>query len=477
MCHVNVTILSLCVREDDAGCSEKRNKNLGQPNHRVKRNTGLGWRIATGLAAAAAVAAANAQSSDALIDKLVDKGILTVKEANDLRAEADKDFAKAYAVKSGMPEWVNSLKFNGDVRLRYDGLYRDEAGFVDRNRFRYRLRFGAVANLADDFEVGLRLASGTNGTDPISSNETMQDNAVKKGITLDTVYAKWNPIHTASWNGTLIGGKMENPLVFSDLIFDQDYTPEGLGQQVVYTINDKHSVKFNAGEFVLDEIGGSSRDPYLVAGQVRLDSTWNAHWQSSLGVSGLAVSGKDGLRGVNGTTAATVPDVNVGNTRDAQGALVNNYNPWVADASVVYTLESFPMYAGAFPIRVGGDYAQNPGADLKNSAYSVGITFGKSGKRGTWDLGYRYKYLESDFWWEELVDSDSGTYYSTAPLGGRRGYQPGTNIRGHVVRAMYSPFDSLTVGFTYFLLDAIEASPLDSGSTIGRLQVDAVFKF
>lgn len=35
---------------------------------------------------------AHAQSADALIDKLVEKGVLTVKEANELREEADKGF-------------------------------------------------------------------------------------------------------------------------------------------------------------------------------------------------------------------------------------------------------------------------------------------------------------------------------------------------------------------------------------------------
>ena len=52
-------------------------------------------------------AAATAQSSDALIDKLVEKGILSVKEANDLREETEKNFSQAYSVKSGMPEWIS----------------------------------------------------------------------------------------------------------------------------------------------------------------------------------------------------------------------------------------------------------------------------------------------------------------------------------------------------------------------------------
>jgi hypothetical protein len=84
--------------------------------------------------------AARGQSSDALIDKLVEKGILTVKEANDLREEADKDFTRAYSVKSGMPDWVTALKLNGDFRGRFEGFSTDNEAFVARNRWRYRLR-------------------------------------------------------------------------------------------------------------------------------------------------------------------------------------------------------------------------------------------------------------------------------------------------------------------------------------------------
>src|ERR1041385_2270538 len=123
--------------------------------HTRKRNRTL----TTIMAAAATVTAGaseHAQSADALIDKLVDKGILTVKEASDLREETDKGFNTAYAVKSGMPEWVTALKFNGDFRGRYESFNFD-ANTQARNRFRYRARFGVVASIQDQLEVGFRL--------------------------------------------------------------------------------------------------------------------------------------------------------------------------------------------------------------------------------------------------------------------------------------------------------------------------------
>ena len=106
-------------------------------------------------ALAASATCALAQSSDAIIDKLVEKGLLTVKEANELREEADKNFTQAHAVKSGMPEWVSSFKLSGDVRVRYENFNSDAIvmdgvstnGFQTRNRARFRLRFGATVSI------------------------------------------------------------------------------------------------------------------------------------------------------------------------------------------------------------------------------------------------------------------------------------------------------------------------------------------
>jgi len=58
---------------------------------------------------------------------------------------------------------------------------------------------------------------------------------------------------------------------------------------------------------------------------------------------------------------------------------------FVGDAGVTYTLGSFPMYPGAFPIRLFGDALRNFSADNdSNDGYSVGVQFGKAGKKKTW---------------------------------------------------------------------------------------------
>jgi hypothetical protein len=429
------------------------------------------------LATVGLVGNSQAQSADALIDKLVDKGILTVKEANDLREEADKGFNSAYSIKSGMPDWVNSLKFNGDLRGRYESITVEAPGVSDRNRFRYRLRFGAVAVIKDDFEVGFRLtssdpASGGTGGDPISGNTSFSSNGSKKLVYIDQAYGKWSPLHTGGWLGNVVIGKMDNPFVTSDITFDQDYTPEGAAAAISYSLNDMHTFKAIGGAFILNEVSADSNDPFYFGAQFRMDSKWSAKFQTSAGVAFYSIERPDQL------TTAAIPNQNVGNTRLATGALVNDYRPVVVDASATYFLDSFPLYKGAFPIRAFGDYEHNSGAPSdRNTGYSAGVAFGKSGKRGTWDISYRYKYLESDAWFEELVDSDTGAYYPVAFPGGATGYRSGTNVKGHVVRGSYSPFDAFTLGVTYFLTELVEKpdSPVETGA--GRLQVDANWKF
>lgn len=426
---------------------------------------------------------AQAQSADALLDKLVDKGILSVKEANELRDEADAGFRKAYQVKSGMPEWVTSLKLNGDFRGRYENFNSENDAFVDRSRFRYRLRFGAVATINDNFEVGMRLtsseATGTQGGDPISGNTSFQDNASKKFVYLDLAYGKWSFINTKALTESITIGKMENPFVFSDMIFDGDYTPEGAGYNLTYRANDAHTIKLNAGAFVLDELGGDSKDPYMYGAQIRWDATWSKKIASSMGIAGLSLVNEQSL------TNGAVPNINRGNTRDAgTGGLANNYNPIIADAALTYTFEDgIPLvYAAPFPIKFGGEYMNNLAASDRETAWSLGILFGKSGKKGLWEVGYRYKDLGGDAWYEEFTDSDFGAYYQAqAPnagfTGSGAGYGAGTNIRGHVVKASYSPFNALTLGIAYFRAQLIDEAPVNSNSQMTRLQVDATLKF
>jgi hypothetical protein len=438
--------------------------------------------------------AAQGQSNDALLNKLVSKGILTAAEAEDLKKESESQGNKASRSLTGLPEWVTQLKFYGDLRGRWDLTSTENAApgadqpNNDRSRFRYRLRFGAMVQMKESLEVGFRLTSGEPGGfggDPISGNASFEDNGSKKFVYIDQAYGKWTPINQGPWllSGTI--GKMENPFIVSDMVFDADYTPEGIGIDGVYKINPEHHLKFRAGFFMLDEISQGSEagnDPFLSGAQVRHDAKWSSAISSSVGFAWMGLSGEENL--VN----EAVPNINVGNSRYAAaagghraGELIENFAPIIVDASITYTLDSFPLYRGSFPLRLGGEYIVNPAADRMNEGYWAGLFLGKSGKKGTWELSYRYKHLESDAWYEEFVDSDTGAYHQTVPAGFGRGpgYLPGTGLQGHVIKAAYSPANAFTISLTYYRFELIDAPPLAgrAESAAHRVQLDAIWQF
>ncbi len=49
--------------------------------------------------------------------------------------------------------WVDRIDFKGDIRLRYELI--DEEFEAERNRMRFRTRFGFTANVQEDVKVVL----------------------------------------------------------------------------------------------------------------------------------------------------------------------------------------------------------------------------------------------------------------------------------------------------------------------------------
>jgi len=474
-------------------------------------NKNVKWVAAGAVASVAFCANAVAQSSDALLDKLVQKGILTADEAKGLREESKKEFDKSYRKQTSMPDWVNSLKFTGDFRGRFEENNAENDAYIDRNRYRFRVRFGAIASLVDNFEIGLRLASGnpqTNpggtlvGGQPITANQDLNSLESRKFIWIDAAYAKWTPIKNSDWTVSGAIGKIDNPFALSNMIWDYDINPEGVGLQLAYNLTDQHTLKANGGFFVLDELNqgnpsGStvvsgtnivalpkvapSHDPYVFGAQWLWEAKWTPKFETSLGVAAFDIAGRESLG------ARVQPFYNSGNTRDANGFLKYNMNPVIRTASVTYKVDSFPCYTGPFPLKVMGEYMDNPGAPSNNKAYRVGLTVGKAGRKHNWEINYRYQWLEADAWFDALEDDDNGAFYATgnpqlAGTGKANGWFGGTNVRGHLAQATYSFTDYLNFTFTYYLNNLIIGNPpttgvTDQSSKAGHFMADLMWKF
>lgn len=187
--------------------------------------------------------ALHGQDSNALLDLLVKKKLITEKEANEVRTELSKDTKATSAGKWKLSTPITELELYGDARLRYE-IRNGETQSDDtqqRNRERYRLRLGLRGILADDWFFGVRLETSQN---PRSTNVTFADDTSSTsgggggpfakgsdGINVGQAYLGYKGFHDI----TLTAGKIPNPIITTQMIWDPDINPEGLSEQWKHT--------------------------------------------------------------------------------------------------------------------------------------------------------------------------------------------------------------------------------------------------
>ena len=225
------------------------------------------------VSAAMPVSSAHAQApgDSALLDALVKKGVLSDQEAEDIRAQDEKEWSSTAASKISLASSIKSIQFYGDLRLRYElrdgttppgfngsgGAFNAHPDTQDRNAWRYRLRFGVKGDLYDKFFYGIRLA--TNPNYDRSGNVTFghSDAAGPFGkdqslLAIDQVYLGWH----ATSDITLTGGQMPQPFYTSNLLWDDNLNPVGAAEQYDHTFDD-FEVFANAGQFVYQAAAGN----------------------------------------------------------------------------------------------------------------------------------------------------------------------------------------------------------------------------
>lgn len=210
-----------------------------------------------------------ASEVDILLQKLVDKGVLSAGEAREVSVETKEQIKKD--ISSGkadtIPQWVQNIKLKGDFRARYqyDHAKRLAPSTVtnDTHRARIRVRLGLDAKVNDKITVGVGLATGTtdvtNKDAARSPNQTLTDGFAKKPIALDYAFVQYA---ATPW-ATITAGRMKNPLWEpGDLIWDTDTNPEGGVVKLSKKICASNEMFATAGVFVLDE-GAFGADPTM----------------------------------------------------------------------------------------------------------------------------------------------------------------------------------------------------------------------
>lgn len=343
---------------------------------------------------------ASAGEIDILVQKLVEKGILTPAEAQTLLAETKQEVKTQMARGrlDTLPEWLQRITFKGDFRLREQYQKRDQG--EDRWRTRIRARLGLEAMVNERARVGIGIATGQN--DPRSTNLTLSDSEGADDIKLDFAYGQYM---LTDWM-TFTGGKFKNPIwtSYSDLVWDTDLNPEGAAAQFAGTCGN-WGWFVNTGYIVLDEHSNSGDDPFMLFIQPGFDYFFNE--KTNVRVAGIHYNTTH--------TEGNILDYSSKTNTDATTGLAYEYDLFGATAQLnMLTVHPRLPYTSLF-----ADYIYNTDPDDDETGWLVGFALGeeKVKEKGQWQLRYNYRKLERDAVLDILPDSDF--------FGGA------TNVKGH----------------------------------------------
>jgi hypothetical protein len=359
--------------------------------------------------------------------------------------------------------WLEQIKIYGDFRYRFECRDRDWKSDPKDDRHRIRARVGIKFKINEEYLFDVRFATAeflsdeddavVPGTGANSSNQTIGDYWSDKNLWLDRAYVAYTPQSIKGLTG--LAGKMYNPFYMagkSDLIWDGDVNPEGLGVQYVRSLSEKDELFLNGLAGYIEE-NGSSADIRMMGGQVGLAHTFADSSKATFGVSYFDYSNIEG---------GNLPEINdqvidggaAGNTSTDGTTYDYDYN-------LVECFGEYAMKIGKMPVSLFGDYVVNTASKVKeDTGWLAGLTLNKAKNPGDWDFTYNYRDLEADAVLGAFADSDFG--------------DGGTNVRGHKFNLNYAAAKNTTLGLTYFLGENLKQKPEDNYK---RIQVDLSVKF
>jgi hypothetical protein len=366
----------------------------------------------------------------------------------------------------GGNSWVDSIKFGGDLRLRHDTL-QEMGGRTDRNRERYRLRFGTEVTV-QDVMAKIQFASGTGSQ--LSANQTESGQFSQNSLWIDEAYLQWK----ATPNIKLLGGRMSNPfwqLYASECMWDPDLKPEGYAEKVDVPVNDRLGLFANVAQmpttdaFTSAGSATSDKNVWIFGEQIGAKTTLFEETKLTMAIADYGFINET-TNPMGGTT------LNPGNSINAAGTLLTPFN-------IMEFTNELAFHAGPLPLSLQLEYVTNTQyqrgagtAALRGSrnGYQTGVIAGKAAAKGTWEGAYFFKYLGQNATVANLADDDLGN--------------GGTNRAGHIFWIAYAPRDYVQVKLKYYITRVLDQTLTTAGAAFtgqngdtNRLMLDVMLKF
>ncbi|MDR7069920.1 hypothetical protein J2X02_002771 [Pseudoxanthomonas japonensis] len=283
--------------------------------------------------------------------------------------------APATAV-AAAPSALDRLKVTGDFRLRSQHDRSDDDA-RDRDSGQVRARLGATFAINERVTVGGRFVTGDND-DPNSSDVQLSNWADDFNVSLDMAYVQLN-----FGDLKLYGGKFPQPFARTDLVWDSDVNPQGLGATYRHALGNGGALRTNALFFAVDEDAGGA-DSTMGGIQLGYDSP-------AFGGFKYDLSGAYYRYSLGSLAGADSGDWRT-NRRNPDGTFLSDYE--LANLLVGATWQGANEQ---WPVRVVGDYVKNLGAaDNQDTGYGVDVSLGRASKPGDWRFTYGYSQTDVD---------------------------------------------------------------------------------
>lgn len=408
---------------------------------------------------------------DILLQKLVEKGVLTAGEAQEIKTETQEQVKLdiAQGKNESLPKWLQTMKFKGDMRVRYQNDYKkggNNSGgrnSIEQNRARFRLRVGAEAKVKDKAKVYFGIASG-NSTDNRSTNQTFNNFFEKKSLWIDYAYADYQFLPWLKG----VAGRMKNPLWEpGDLLWDTDINPEGGSLQVAQKLTPLADLFMNSAVFIIDENTAAS-DPWMFVLQPGVNFKFDEAGNTALKLAASYYNFQQ-LQG-------SIPEQSQASNNRSRGGYQYGFDA-ITPAVELAVREPFKQLGLDVPsllnfpyVSIFGEYVHNLEAPFSKTGYLCGLRLGeeKVDDKGKWQVRYMYAMLGTQAWPDFLPDSDRYT-------GGR------TGIRSHEITLSYGLGKNLSLDLDYYLsrlttTNVVSANP-DQLNTENLFQADLNWKF
>jgi len=346
-------------------------------------------------------------------------------------------------------EWYEKLKLKGDVRFRNELIQQTDKG--DNFRWRIRARLVADAEINEAWSATIGLATGSD--DPVSTNQDLTSGFSRKPINLDLGYVDFHPKRAPGMN--MFAGKMRFPFETADktqLVWDNDLTPEGIALKYKRKAGEKADVFMNAAGFYITN-NDPDNEQWMSGGQAGL----NVKATDKVGL--MAGAGYYSFQRAKGMPGFYKADKFYGNST----MTVGSGNGYLWEFKEIEALGNLDVKVNdKASLRFTGDYVNNTGADSLNTAYLVGGTLNYGKDKGSMKLFVNYRKIEAD--------AVIGIFNYSDFIGG------GTNGKGFELGLSYGLDKGTSFDVTY-LINKKGIKSTDTETDYKRLMVDVVAKF